>query len=48
MIKGEVEIGVGEGTGPKGERGGENEEKKREERVPKAHWKNFDFGTPMM
>ena len=39
--------GVGEGTGPEGERGGTNEGKKGEERLPKAHPKTSDFGTLM-
>ena len=37
--------GVGEGTGPEGERGGKNEE----ERGQKANSKTSDdFGTPMI
>ena len=49
-IEGEVKRGkgVGEGTGPEGERGGKNEEKGWEERGPKAHSKNSDFGTPVI
>ena len=49
-IKGELttERGVGEGTGPEGERGGKNEGKGWEERGPKAHSKNSDLGTPMI
>ena len=39
---------VGERTGPGGERAGKNAEKEREERGPKAHSKNSDFGTPLI
>ena len=36
---------MGECTGPEGERGGAMREKAWEERGPKAHSKNSDFGT---
>ena len=36
---------VGERTGPEGEREGETRAKGWEERGPKAHVKNSDFGT---
>ena len=39
---------VRECTGPEGERGGEMREKGREERGPKAHSKNSEFGTPLI
>ena len=46
---GEVKRGKGvrEGTGPEGERGGENKGKRGEERGLKAHSKNSDSATPM-
>ena len=36
---------VAECTGPEGERGGKMREKGWQERGPKAHSKNSDFGT---
>ena len=45
MQSGEV---VGESTGPEGERGGKMREKRWEERGPKAHSKNSDFGTHLI
>ena len=39
---------VGKCTGLEGGRGGKNEEKGWEERGPKAHSKNSDFGTPLI
>ena len=51
-IKAEVQSGkvVGGGTGPEGERGGKSEGKRGggDERGPKAHSKNSDFGTPLI
>ena len=43
--RGEV---VGECAGPEGERGGKMRLKGWEERRPKAHSKNSDFGTPLI
>ena len=40
--------GVGEGTGPKGERGGQNERKRVGGKGPESTLKNSDFGTPMI
>ena len=40
--------GVGEGTAPEGEEGGRMRGKGWEERGPKAHSKNSDFGIPMI
>ena len=45
MERGEV---VGERTGPERERGGGMSEEGWEERGPKAHSKNSDFGTPLI
>ena len=48
--KGEVKRGevVAECTGPEGGKRGENEGKGGEERGPKKHSKNSDFGTPLI
>ena len=39
---------MGDWTGPEGERGEKMREKGWEERGPKAHSKNSDFGTPLI
>ena len=39
---------VGEWTGPEGKRGGKMRGKGSEERGPKKHSKNSDFGTPLI
>ena len=39
---------VGSEQGLKGKEGGKRREKGWEERAPKAHSKNSDFGTPML
>ena len=45
---GEEGKGVGEGPGPEGEKGGRMRGKGREERRPKPHLRNSDFGTPVI
>ena len=49
VVKGEVKRGkgVGERTGPEGEKGGKNEGKRVGGKGPKAHSKNSDFGIPV-
>ena len=49
-VKGEVKRGevVESEQGLKGKEGGEMREKGRAERVPKAHSKNSDLGTPLI
>ena len=49
-VEGEVQSRevVGESTGPEGERVGKMREKSWQERGPKAHSKNSDFGTPLI
>ena len=39
---------LGEQTGPEGKEGEKMREKGWEERGPKAHSKNSDFGTPVI